>query len=101
MKSSIPIVEGGGWITLQTTSRPRARFFGFVSVIWLPVSACASSVFWDGWPSSWGYLEVLGIALLVVQAALAILAVAFFLTERPRTRIEPQRDPRRDVRKLY
>ena len=35
MKSHSSIVEGGGWITRQTVARPRARFFGFLSVIWL------------------------------------------------------------------
>lgn len=101
MKSNIPIVEGGGWITHQTTTRPRARFFGFVAVIWLAVSLCAASVFWNGWPSSFSYLEFLGIAVLVAQAAFTVLAVAFFFTERPRTRVEPRRDPAHDGRKLH
>lgn len=101
MKSNIPIVEGGGWITHQTTTRPRARFFGFVAVIWLAVSLCAASVFLGRGSSSWGYLEFLGIAVLIAQGVLIILTTLFFLLERPRTRIEPQRDPGHDVRKLY
>jgi len=101
MKSSIQIVEGGGWMRRQTVGRPRARFFGFLSVIWLGISLCASFPFWDGWPESFSYLEWIGCALLVPQPVLVVLAVLFLLTERPRTAVEQHRNPDFDIRKLY
>ena len=101
MKSSIQIVEGGGWITRQTVGRPKARFFGFLSIIWFGVSLCASFPFWDGWPESFGYLEWLCGALIVPQPVLIALAVVFLLTEQPRTIVEEHRNPEYDRRKLY
>jgi len=35
MKSNIQIAHGGGWVTRQTIGRPKVRFFGVLSVIWL------------------------------------------------------------------
>ena len=101
MRSSIQIVEGGGWITLQTVGRPRARFFGFLSVIWLGASLCASFPFWDGWPESFGYLEWLCGALLVPQPVLVVVAVVFLVAEQPRTIVQQRRNPDYDIRKLY
>jgi hypothetical protein len=101
MKSSIQIVEGGGWITRQNVGRPRARFFGFLSVIWLGVSLCASFPFWDAWPESFGYLEWVCGALLVPQPLFVVLAVVFWLTEQPCTIVEQHRNPDYDIRKLY
>ena len=101
MKSSIQIVEGGGWITRNTVGRPRARFFAFLSVIWLGVSLCASLPFWDGWPDSFGYLEWLCSALLVLQPVFVVLAIVFRLAEQPRSIVERTRNPDYDIEKLY
>jgi hypothetical protein len=101
MKSQSEIVEGGGWITRQTLRKPRARFFGFLSVIWLGVSILASFPFWDGWPQSFGYLEWVCTALLLPQPVFVVLAVAFALMEQPRTITEETPNPDYDVRKLY
>ena len=92
---------GGGCITRQTIARPRARFFGFLSVIWLGVSLCASLPFWNGWPESFGYLEWLCGALLAPQPALAGLAIVFLLTEQPRAIVEHHGNADHDIRKLY
>lgn len=101
MKSSTQIVHGGGWFTRQTVGRPKARFFGFLSVIWLFVSIGASFPFWDGWPQSFGYWEWLCSALLVPQPVFVILAAVFLFTEQPRTIIEQHPNPDYDIRKLY
>lgn len=101
MKSSVQIVEGGGWITRQTFGRPRARFFGFLSVVWLLVSFYASFPFLDGWPESFGYLEWLCAALYLPQPVFIILAGFFLLTEQPRTITEQRPNPDHDIRKLY
>jgi hypothetical protein len=101
VKSSAQIVSGGGWFTRQTVGRPRARFFGFLSVIWLGVSCCVSFPFWNGWPKSFGWLEWLCSALLVPQLVFVVLAVLFRLREQPRTIITQDSNPDYDVRKLY
>ena len=101
MKLRSDIVAGGGSVTRQTVGRPRARFFGFLSIIWLGVSLGASITFWDGWPKSFGYLEWLCSALLVPQPNFVVLAIFFWLTERPRTISEQHGNPDYDVRKLY
>ena len=101
MKSSAQIVHGGGWLTRQTVGRPRARFFGFLSLIWLGVSICASFPFWDGWPESFGYLEWLCSALLIPQVVLVALALVCLLREQPRTIVEKRPNPDYDIRKLY
>jgi hypothetical protein len=100
MKSRSEIVAGGGWIKNQTTGKPRARFFTFLSVIWLGVSICASFPFWNGWPHSFGYVEWLCGALLVLQPVFALLAVIFFVTERPQIITEQQNNPDCDIQKL-
>jgi hypothetical protein len=81
--------------------RPRARFFGFLSVIWLGVSICASFPFWDGWPQSFGSLEWLCGALIVPQPLFVVLALVFLLTEQPRPITEGHPNPDHDIRKLY
>ena len=101
MKSQSDIVEGGGWITRQTLGRPRARCFGFLSVVWLLVSICASFPFWDGWPQSFGYSEWLCGVLLAPQPVFIVLAIVFLLTEQPRTITEEHPNPDYDIRKLY
>ena len=88
MKSQSDIVEGGGWITRQTLGRPRARLFGFLSIIWLCVSICAS-------------LPWLCSVLLVPQPVFVVLAVVFLRTEQPRTITEEHPNPDHDMRKLY
>jgi hypothetical protein len=101
MKLSAQIVHGGGWVTRQIVGRPRTRFFGFLSAIWLPVSVCASFPFWDGWPQAFGELEWLCSALLAPQPVFVVFAVFFLLTERQRTIIEQRPNPDYDIRKLY
>src|ERR1043166_5023687 len=101
MKLSIQIVEGGGWMTRNTVGRPRARFFAFLSLIWLVASLCASLPFWDGWPDSFGYLAWLGSAVLVPQPVFVALAIVFRLVEQPCSIVKRSRNPDYDIEKLY
>ncbi len=101
MNTDSQIVAGGGWVTRQTTGRPRARFFGFLSLIWLGVSVCASFPFLDGWPESFGELEWLCGILLLPQPVFIVLALVFWLTEQPRTGEEQHHNPDYDSSKLY
>jgi hypothetical protein len=95
------IVHGGGWVVEHSMGRPRARFFGFLSVIWLTVAICASFPFWDGWPRSFGYLEWLCCMLLLPQPIFVVLALVFLLKEQPRVIAEHRPNPDYDMRKLY
>lgn len=96
MKTSYQIVEGGGWVPRQRIVRPRARFFGFLSVLWLGVSVGAFVPFLNGWPESFGFLEWLCGTLLVLQFVFVMLAVAFGMHDQPRGTIEQHRSPRQD-----
>lgn len=101
MKSSTHIVSGGGWIQRETTERPLTRGFGRLSLIWIGVSTGATSVFWEGWPRSFGFVEWLGAALLLAHPVFAALALVFWRTESPRLVMERQPNPDFDLRKLY
>jgi len=101
MKSESQIVQGGGWVTTLSVGRPRARFFGFLSLIWLAVSIWASFPFWHGWPQSFGYWEWLCSALLVAQPVFIILFAIFLLNEQPRIITEQNSNSQYDPRKLY
>jgi ATP/ADP translocase len=101
MKSSTQIAHGGGWLTRQTIGRPKARFFGVLSVIWLGVSLCASLPFWSGWPQSFGYLEWLCGGLIIPLPIFIGLALFFAVTEQPRTIIKQCPNADHDLRKLY
>jgi hypothetical protein len=83
MKSESHIVQGGGWVTTLSVGRPRARFFGFLSVIWR--FDLRSFPFWHGSPKSFGYWESLCGALLVPQPVFIIVSAILSLTEQPRT----------------
>jgi hypothetical protein len=72
-----------------------------LSLIWLAVSICASFPFWEGWPESFGYLELLCGALLVPQPVFVVLAVVLLLTEQPRNVVELHPNPDYDIRNLY
>jgi len=101
MNSHSGIVEGGGWLTRRIVGRPRARFFGFLSVVWLVVAVGASFPFWDGWPRSFGYRELFCGLLLLPLPIFVVLALVCLLTERQSIIIEQRRDPDYDARKLY
>lgn len=101
MKSHSHIVAGGGWVTRQSMGRPRARLFGFLSVLWLGVSICASFPFWDGWPHAFSELEWVCGALLIPQPVFIALTLLFLLTEKRRPITEQPPNPDYDIRKLY
>ena len=101
MNSSVSIAANGGWVTRRIVRRPRARFFSFLSVIWLFVAITASLPLCNGWPQSFGFLEWLCAVSLLLQPLWGGLAVAFWLTEKPRLISEPEPNPDYDPRKLY
>jgi hypothetical protein len=81
------IVHGGGWSKQQIVGRPKARFFGFLSIVSLSVSAIASMAFW---PPDHPLLSfqlaarcVCGV-LVALQAVFALVAVMFLIFEKPR-----------------
>jgi hypothetical protein len=85
--SGAQIAHGGGWSKHQIVGRPKARFFGFLSIVWLFVSAIASMAFW---PPDHPLLSfqlaakcVCGV-LAALQAVFVLLAVMLLVFEKPR-----------------
>lgn len=82
------IIHDGGWRAVTMRGRRRARFFGFMSVVWLLVSAPVLLFGWQGGMEvvgGWSWL-VLGLACL--HPVWLGLAIWYGLTERPRTYTE-------------
>ncbi len=98
MTSKANFIHGGGWITRQTTSRPKTKFFASLAVLGLGLSLCIAiaaeglGVFSS--PRSW-------VVLLVLESAFVAPAVFFSLTEEPITRVEEIPDPEYDEHNLY
>jgi len=88
MHSITQIIHGGGFSTRRTVGKPKARFFGFLSLIWLFVAFGASFPFWQGWPQALTYLEILCIVMLVPLPILILLTIAYLLFEQPRDHVE-------------
>lgn len=101
LKTTVSIAANGGWVTRRVASRPRTRFFGFLSVVWLFAAIPASLSLWDGWPQSFDQLKWLCAVLLLLQPLWIVLAVVFWLTEKPRLISKLQPNPNYDPRKLY
>ena len=101
VKQYLPIVAGGGWILRPTFGRPRLRFIGLLSVIWLCVSVCAALPLWIGWVRPFGFVEWVCCILIVPEPLLIGLAVFLLLTEKPSGIVEHDPNPDYDIRKLY
>jgi hypothetical protein len=101
MKLCSDIAAGGGWVTREIEGRPKARFFGFLSAVWLFVAFPASIVFLNGSSEPFGVLEWLCLLLLLPQPVLVGLAVAYRLVEKPRRLCERLGNPDYDPHKLY
>lgn len=74
-----------GWMAPETTARPKARFFTFLSVIWAGVALIGGLLLSPGEPAS-GSSELSYIAwlMLVPEPIFVGLAIYFRLVERPR-----------------
>jgi len=101
MNAPLRIVEGGGWIAVQTFGRSRARLFGLLTSMHLPISAGALVACEEGWPVQPGSFEWFCAGALVMQLVLAALALFFLINEKPRMMTEQRRSPDYDMRKLY
>jgi hypothetical protein len=85
--SCMQIVYGGGWSKRQIVGRPKARFFAFLSIMWLFVSVIASMAIWPldrpllplGFAPTW-----LCSTLVILQAVFVLLAVGLRIFEKPR-----------------
>jgi hypothetical protein len=101
MKSCSDIAAGGGWVTREIVGRPKARFFAFLSVIWLFISLPASIFLREGSPESFGVLEWPCIVMLMFHPVFIGLAVVYRLFEMPRQMSQRLSNPEYDPRKLY
>jgi len=99
--TSSAIVHGGGWVTERVMSKPKAEFFGFVSVVWLFVAICGMFPFWDGWPRKIGWTEVLCGGLVLAEPVFLAVALFLFIREQPRVILRHRQNPNYDLRKLY
>ena len=95
------IVECGGWRTKRIVGRPKARLFGFLSLVWLCVSYAASMPFWGGSPKPFGWLEGVCLLLMLPLPVLCTMAITFLCIEKPRsfTREDPIEE--RNLRNLH
>ncbi len=101
MDTELQIVAGGGWVTRHVVARAKARFFTFLSVVWLPAAAVGGFLSWfspDGGAFAGTWLSGLAVLLEVVLMALSVL---FWLTEEPRAATERHQNLNSDPRKLY
>lgn len=100
--ASMSIIHGGGHIARQKVIRPKARLFGFLSVIWLPLTAIGSMVWWtigaDQLPAA-AWLPWLCGLIIALQPVFIALSLAFLFFERPRrvTVMEQYRPPNDSV----
>lgn len=80
-----PQIMPQGWMAPETTARPKARFFTFLSAVWAGLALIGVLLLWHG--ESWsGLSELRHIAwLFVVPEPIFVgLAIYFRLVERPR-----------------
>lgn len=83
----VPIIHGGGWTAREIVGRPKTRFCGFLSVIWLFVFLPALILLWALWssPVSPDWATWLCVILLIPEPLFLLFAFFFRLFEKPRT----------------
>jgi hypothetical protein len=99
--AEVQISANGGWFTRQVTVRPKARFFTFLSIVWLAVVGFGLFLFWSGPTndfSAWHWLYAFPV---LPEPALIALAILFWLIEEPRSVSERYPNPHFDLQKLY
>jgi hypothetical protein len=74
-----------GWTTHQIVGRPKARFFGSLSVLWFFLSILAAIPIWADWPKRFTRVDWLCVAVVAAHLVFIVLAIVFWLTEQPRT----------------
>jgi len=98
MPSNQPTVREGGWIEVPVQSRPKARLFGLLALVWLGVVGLVSLPFWTAdWQSKlagkFSDANWICILLAIPEIVLLVLAVQYYFTETPVERIHLRRDP--------
>ena len=74
-----------GWMAREITARPKARFFGFLAVIWAAVALIGALLLWLGTPDTeLGEIRRLAWLFLIPEPIFLSLAIFFRLVERPR-----------------
>jgi hypothetical protein len=101
MVAAAKIIEGGGWFTRQVVVRPKARFFTFLSIVWLAVGGFGLFLFWSGAAddfSAWRWLYAFPV---LPEPVFIALAIVFWITEEPRAVSERCQNPDPDLRTLH
>ena len=78
-----------GLVTREAWRRPKARFFGFVSVVWLVLAfICLPLVLALDEKGEFPDIDRFAWFLVLPSALLIMLTIFFWLTERPRRVVE-------------
>ena len=101
MNLKADFVHGGGWVTHETVGRPKARFFLFLSVVWLVVSVSAGILVYSGSVELFPFHRWACIFLVALQVLFILLAVIFAFTEKPRIFVQRLPNPESDAHNLY
>ncbi len=101
MNLKADFVHGGGWVTHETVGRPKARFFLFLSVVWLVVSICAGILVCSGSVELFPFYWWACIFLLALQVLFILFAVTFAIIEKPRIIVQHLPNPDYDAHNLY
>jgi hypothetical protein len=74
-----------GWMAREITGRPKARFFGFLAVIWAAVALIGALLLWLGTPGTESAeIRRLAWLILVPEPIFLSLGIFFRLVEQPR-----------------
>jgi hypothetical protein len=80
-----------GWMAREITARPKARFFGFLAVIWAAVALIGALLLWLGTPGTEsGEIRRLAWLILIPEPIFLSLAIFFRLVEHPRKVLAPR-----------
>ena len=82
--------ETGSWTVREVVRKPRTRFFGLLSSVWLVLSIGATFPFWHGWPETFSVLEWFCGLIIGVEVVFVIVTLGLWFTE-PRRTIREQR----------
>ena len=101
MTPKADIIQGGGWVVEKTVGRPKARFFTFLSVAWLPVSLCAALLIWLLPPQPARCAWWTCCLLFALEPVLVCVAAGFGLLEKTRGITRQLPNPDYDQHNLY
>src|SRR5438105_13291194 len=102
MSSRTKFVCGGGWVERQVFGRPKLRAFAALAFGWSAISVVALwMIFLEQAGAGLSGFALLCASLALPQPVFVALAIAYWITEEPRSWTERVPNPEYDVRNLY